>query len=134
MRPVNHRLNSPAGRATFSEEFPMQAPMETGRGVLASLDLKCALIGAGMRYPEHVYEAIAGRARLEHPGNSFACNGVFLPGDVAVHLTANENFPYALDVDGDGQVALYPAQEHICEMTFPPATDYFQQTTTAEVR
>lgn len=107
----------------------MQTRIETGSDVLASLDLKCALIGAGMRYPEHVYDAVAGHARLEHPGNPFACNCVFLPGDVAVHLTANETSPYGLDVDAEGQVGLYHEGERLCAVTFPPATDYYQQAT-----
>ena len=69
-----------------------------------SLDLKCLLIGTGMRYPARVHEAVADRARLEPPSNPYACNCIILPGEVAVHLTVNDASPFALDLDDDGQV------------------------------
>lgn len=107
----------------------MLATIEAGSGTLSVLDLKCALIGAGMQYPDQVYAAVAGHARLEPPSNPFACNGVILPGDVAVHLNANPLSPYALDLDEDGQVALFHEGARLCAVTFPPATTYYQQST-----
>ena len=72
-----------------------------------ALDLKCLLIGAGMRYPARVHKAVAGRARLEPPSNAYACNCIILPGEVAVHLTASNVSPFALDLDGNGTSACF---------------------------
>lgn len=101
--------------------------------VLESLDLKCALLGSGVRYPARVYDAVAGRARLEPPSNPFACNCLILPGEVAVHLNANETSPFALDVDEEGQVYLWGGGEKRCAVDFPPATTYYQQRTASGI-
>jgi len=37
-----------------------------------ALDLKCMLVSAGMQYPKHVYDAVAGSVRLVSPMNPFA--------------------------------------------------------------
>lgn len=66
---------------------------------LDSLDLKCLLVGAGVRYPRRVYESVQHYARLEPPENPYACNCMILPGGVAVHLTARETSPFGLDLD-----------------------------------
>jgi hypothetical protein len=50
-----------------------------------------------------------------------------------VHLNANETSPYGLDVDRDGRVRLYHEGEDVCEVTFPPATDYYQQATSSGI-
>ncbi|MGO9112754.1 MAG: radical SAM protein [Thermoguttaceae bacterium] len=94
-----------------------------------SLDLKCLLIGTGMRYPARVYEAVADRARLEPPSNPYACNCIILPGDVAVHLTVNDASPFALDLDDDGRVCLLHCGTRLTEVSFPPATKYYRQRT-----
>lgn len=94
-----------------------------------SLDLKCLLVGTGMRYPQKVYEAVAGQARLAPPDNRHACNCVILPGEVAVHLSVNEQSPFALDLDPDGRVCLYHNGARLTEVAFPPATAYYRQTT-----
>lgn len=101
--------------------------------VLESLDLKCALLGAGVRYPDHVHAAVAGRVRLEPPSNPFACNCLILPGEVAVHLNANETSPFALDVDEGGHVCLWEEGERLCAVDFPPATTYYQQRTASGI-
>jgi hypothetical protein len=105
-------------------------PMLDLRGEpVTSLDLKCALVGIGMRYPERVYEAVRGRARLEPPSNPFACNCVILPGDVAVHLNANDQSPFALDIDEDGRVCLFHEGARLAEVSFPPPTEYYSRQT-----
>ncbi len=101
--------------------------------VLESLDLKCALLGAGVRYPDHVYAAVSGHARLEPPSNPFACNCLILPGEVAVHLNANDASPFALDVEEGGQVYLWGEGEKLCAVDFPPATTYYQQRTASGI-
>ncbi|MBL7645613.1 MAG: radical SAM protein [Candidatus Hydrogenedentes bacterium] len=101
--------------------------------VLESLDLKCALLGSGVRYPARVYDAVAGRARLEPPNNPFACNCLILPGEVAVHLNANDASPFALEVGEDGQVYLWGGGEKHCAVDFPPATTYYQQRTASGI-
>ena len=94
-----------------------------------SLDLKCWLIRAGMRYPERVYEAVAERSRLDPPSNPYVCNCVILPGDVAAHLNANDQSPFSLDLDRDGQVYLFHEGQPLTPVSFPPATEYYQQQT-----
>jgi hypothetical protein len=94
-----------------------------------SLDLKCLLIGNGMRYPASVHEAVAGRSRLEPPTNPYACNCVILPDDVAVHLTINDASPFALGLDDDGCVCLFHHDTRLTEVSFPPATNYGDQKT-----
>ncbi len=100
-----------------------------------SLDLKCLLLGMGMKYPTRVYGAIAGRARLAPPHNPYACNCIILPGQVAVHLMPNDASPFALDLDdaGDdtGRIALFHDGERLTEVSFPPPTDYYRQCTSA---
>jgi hypothetical protein len=98
--------------------------------VLNSLDLKCALVGAGVRYPKEVYDAVAGWARLEPPSNAYACNCLILPGDVAVHLNANENSRFALRMENEKTV-LFEGEERVAEVSFPRESGYYQQKTSA---
>ncbi len=93
-----------------------------------SLDLKCLLIGMGMRYPARVHAAVADRARLEPPSNPYACNCIILPSEVAVHLTVDDASPFALDID-DGRVCLFHKGTRLTEISFPPATNYYSQRT-----
>ncbi len=97
---------------------------------LHSLDLKCALVGAGVRYPQEVYDAVADWARLEPPSNPYACNCLILPGEVAVHLHANENSRFALGLQ-NGKPMLFEEGTPVADVTFPAATNYYQQKTTA---
>jgi hypothetical protein len=97
---------------------------------LRSLDLKCALVGAGVRYPQEVYDAVADWARLEPPSNSYACNCLILPGDVAVHLHSNENSPFALGLE-NGKPFLFENDTTVTEVTFPVESRYYQQKTSA---
>ena len=80
---------------------------ELGGERVDALDIKCMLVRAGMRYPEPVYSAVEGKARLESPFNPFACNCVILPGDVAIHLNQNDASPFALDLDAGGDVCCF---------------------------
>jgi hypothetical protein len=96
-----------------------------------SLDLKSLLIGAGVQYPEAVYRAVAGWARLEPPDNPYACNCLILPGDIAAHLHTNAQSPFALGLDGSGQVCLFHENAPLTQVTFPPASDYYRQKTDA---
>jgi hypothetical protein len=98
---------------------------------VTSLDLKCLLIGNGMRYPDEVYQSVASTARLEPPSNPFACNCIILPGEVAVHLQANPQSPFALALDDNGAPALFYQDKKITEVTFPPRSDYYTQKTSA---
>jgi Radical SAM superfamily len=97
---------------------------------LNSLDIKCALVGAGVRYPKEVYDAVAGWARLEPPSNPYACNCLILPGEVAVHLHPNENSRFALRLE-NGKPVLFDEEVPIAEVTFPVEAGYNQQKTTA---
>jgi len=107
----------------------MPATRELIDDTLDSLDLKSVLIGTGVRYPRAVYDAVADRARLEPPENPYACNCFILPGDVAVHLNANEASPYSLDVDEHGRVCVTHGDARLANVTFPAATDYYQHKT-----
>ena len=101
---------------------------ELGGERVDALDIKCMLVRAGMRYPEPVYSAVEGKARLESPFNPFACNCVILPGDVAVHLNQNDTSPFALDLDADGDVCLFYEGARLFPVTFPPpGLDYYRQ-------
>jgi hypothetical protein len=97
---------------------------------LSSLDLKCALVGAGVRYPQEVYDAVSGWARLEPPSNPYACNCLILPGEVAVHLHSNENSRFALRLE-NGKSMLFEEETPVAEVTFPVESGYYQQKTTA---
>jgi hypothetical protein len=94
-----------------------------------SLDLKCLLIGNGLRYPAGVHEAVADWARLEPPSNPYACDCVALPGDVAVQLTPNEASPFALELDDDNEVCPYHHASRLTAVSFPPAMKYYSQKT-----
>ena len=94
-----------------------------------ALDLKCLLVSAGMRYPSHVYDAVAGRARLESPENPFACNCIILPGDVAVHLNINYESPFGLDLDESGKVCLFHNDARVAPISFPSPSEYQNQQT-----
>ena len=107
----------------------MLATYELEGQAIDSLDLKCLLIGAGMRYPARVHGAVAGRARLEPPSNSYACNCLILPGEVAVHLTINDASPFALDLDDEGRVCLWHQGTRLTEVSLPPTTQYYKQRT-----
>jgi hypothetical protein len=97
---------------------------------LAALDLKCALIGSGVRYPQEVYDAVAEWARLEPPSNPYACNCLILPGEIAVHLQPNEASPFALRMEG-GKPMLFENGHPVVEVTFPRGSAYYQQKTMA---
>ncbi len=96
---------------------------------VTSLDLKCLLIGNGMKYPDEVYQSVASVARLEPPTNPFACNCIILPGEVAVHLQANSQSPFALALDEDGKACLFHEDARLTEITFPAASAYYGQKT-----
>ncbi len=95
---------------------------------LSSLDLKCALVGAGVRYPQEVYDAVADWARLDPPSNPYACNCLILPGEVAVHLHANDTSRFALALQ-DGKPVLFEDEAPVAEVTFPKASGYYLQKT-----
>jgi len=97
---------------------------------LWSLDLKCALVGAGVRYPQEVYDAVADWARIEPPSNPYACNCLILPGEVAVHLHANESSRFSLRLEMQ-KTWLFEAETPVAEVTFPTASSYYQQKTSA---
>jgi hypothetical protein len=99
-------------------------------GPLTSLDLKCSLVGAGVRYPQAVYDAVAGWARLEPPSNPYACNCLILPGEVAVHLHANENSRFGLGLQNE-KPWLFEDGRPVVEVTFPADTGYYRQKTIA---
>jgi hypothetical protein len=84
-----------------------------------------------LRYPEEVYQSVASWARLEPPSNLFACNCLVLPGEVAVHLQANEQSPFALGLDEDGKTCLFHEDARLAEVTFPKASAYYAQKTSA---
>jgi hypothetical protein len=105
-------------------------PEAVGSEALNSLDLKCALIGAGVRYPQEIYDAVSAWARLEPPSNAFACNCLILPGEVAVHLHANENSRFALRVE-NGKTMLFEDATPLAEVTFPIEHGYNRQSTSA---
>ncbi|MBX3177914.1 MAG: radical SAM protein [Candidatus Hydrogenedentes bacterium] len=111
----------------------MLSGTDTETGALDALDLKVALIQGGVQYPERVYEAVAGRARLAPPSNPFACNCLILPGEVAVHLNANPSSRYALDVDDSGDPALYRDGARVCAIRFPRASAYYEQATSSGI-
>lgn len=98
---------------------------------VTSIDLKALLISSGLRYPDSVYQAVSLWARLEPPTNLYACNCLILPGEVAVHLQANEQSPFALDLDSDGKVCLFHLGSRLAEVTFPKASAYYAQSTSA---
>jgi hypothetical protein len=97
---------------------------------LNSLDLKCALVGTGVRYPQEVYDAVSGWARLEPPSNPYACNCLILPGEIAVHLHSNDNSRFALRLE-DGNPTLFEDETPLAEVTFPTESGYYQQKTSA---
>src|SRR5215831_3735565 len=101
-----------------------------GPDFLDSLDLKCALVGSGVRYPQEVYDAVSGWARLEPPSNPYACNCLILPGEVAVHLNSNENSRFALRLE-NGKPLLFEDETPLAEVTFPLESGYYRQKTTA---
>jgi hypothetical protein len=95
---------------------------------LKSLDLKCALIGAGVRYPQSVYDAVCRWARLEPPSNPFACNCLILPGEIAVHLQPNEHSRFSLGLMEE-KPCLFEDGVLLTEISFPNASSYQQQKT-----
>jgi hypothetical protein len=96
-----------------------------------SLDLKAVLVSAGIRYPREVYDAVSGWARLEPPENPYACNCLILPGEVAVHLNANPESRFSLKAEERGQIGLYEEHLRLSDVTFPAASAYYQQKTSA---
>lgn len=53
----------------------------------SSLDLECVLVSQGVRSPREVCDAVADRARLEPPENSYGCNCFILPGELSCACT-----------------------------------------------
>jgi hypothetical protein len=102
----------------------------SGVDSLSSLDLKCALVSSGVRYPQEVYDAVSGWARLEPPSNPYACNCLILPGEVAVHLHANENSRFALGLE-NGKPVLFESGLWLAEVKFPVEKGYYKQKTSA---
>ena len=103
---------------------------EPSTQTLDILDLKTLLISTGVRYPQHVYEAVRDVARLDAPDNPFACNCFLLPGEVSVHLHSNNESPFALDVLDD-QVCLVHNDEPLVPVEFPIDYGYNRQVTSA---
>ncbi len=97
---------------------------------LKSLDLKCTLVSAGVRYPQEIYDAVSDWARLEPPTNLYACNCLLLPGDVAVHLHANESSRFSLGLR-NGKPVLLEEGQITSEVTFPRNHGYYRQKTSA---
>ena len=96
-----------------------------------SLDLKCLLVGMGVQYSDAVYHAVSEWARLEPPSNPYSCNCLILPDEVAVHLHAEQQSPFALGLDEAGTVYLFHQGKRVCPVTFPKATAFYAQKTSA---
>lgn len=99
-----------------------------------SLDLKVLLVGGGVHVPAEVHAAYGPSRRLS-PGPR-ACNNLFLPDGVPVHLA--DPGPSALFVlrtgtsNGagiPGPALLQKGGETITEVDFPPAVSFYSQTT-----
>jgi hypothetical protein len=94
-----------------------------------ALDLKILLISSGIVYPEEIYEQFLETGRLAHPGNFAACNGIILPGGVAVHLTANDESLFSIGVNGDGYPCLLFKENFVTDISFPKGSRFYEQKT-----
>ena len=105
------------------ETFPL------GQLQVDSLDLKVMLLSAGVVLPQSVYEHYASSYRIMDPSNLMACNGLILPGNVAAHLTPNDESPFSLEIGANGSPCLLYEGVLVTEVALPPHTAFYQQKT-----
>ena len=99
-------------------------------GALNSLDLKCALVGAGVRYPQELYDAVAGWARLSLQAtptpvtaSSFQARWQSISTPIRIlvsRLACKTQNPCCSRIGTP-----------VAAVTFPAATGYYQRKTTA---
>lgn len=118
-----------------------------------SVELKALLVTRGLKVDGRVYREFAGRYRL-HP-DPLRCNTLLLPDGTVVQLTdlafhmrylrgvlSRETLaqlrylpqlrtPFTLRVDADGQPAVLHDGTFVTRVTFPPATDFYDRTTSS---
>lgn len=94
-----------------------------------SLDLKVMLISAGAVIPDSTYQHFALTRRITDPMNLMACNCVLLPGNIAAHLTPNDESPFVITVASDGKAYLEYDGQAVTEVDFPAPTAFYEQKT-----
>lgn len=107
----------------------MLRQFQLGEQIVDVLDLKVLLVGNGADVPDSTYQAFGSRYRLADPSNLMACNCVILPGDVAAHLTANEESPFRIGISANNEPCLEYNGQFVTEVSFPPFTTFYEQTT-----
>lgn len=127
----------------------MEIPFEGG--IIDSIDLKAMLVSRGVKVAARVYRKFGGTVRLFT--DPLTCNTVIFPDGTIVQLTdlafhmayirsamswdmlkqvrylSEMKTPFRLDLDSDGLPALWNGPEKLVNVTFPPATAFYNQKT-----
>lgn len=100
-----------------------------------SLDLKVLLVGAGVRVDEEVREVLGTTYRMPRNVRKRRLSGtLLLPDRTVVGIASNdEGSPFALKLASGGTPCLTHRGEFLSEISFPPATALFEQTTSRGV-
>ena len=98
---------------------------------LDTLELKVLLITQGINVPSaDVYEHLGRTHRLSP--DPLECSCLLLPGNIVVHLAAvGPQSPFDLRLSDSGQAYLAHRDEFVTEVTFPPATRFYEQHTSS---
>ena len=98
---------------------------------LDALELKVLLITHGVHVPAaEIYERFGKTHRLSP--DPLECSCLLLPGNVVVHLAAvGPQSPFKLRLNANGQACLDYHGEFVTEVSFPPATRFYEQYTTS---
>lgn len=105
---------------------------QLGSRTVDALDLKVLLISNGAVLSDTTYQAFASQYRLTDPSNLMACNCVILPGNVAAHLTANDESPFQIGVSSTGAPCLEYQGQYVTEVRFPAFTNFYEQSTSKD--
>lgn len=97
------------------------------------LDLKILLIASGIAFSDEIHGRISERGRIAPPGNVAACNGIILPGGVAVHLAVNDESPYSIGVGDGGAPCLFHKGLYLTDIGLPERTRFYEQKTRSGV-
>jgi len=99
-----------------------------GDEVLDSLDLKVALLTRGVFVHDEVYERFEGTYRFSR--NPLECSALLLPDGAVVHLAAiGPGARFHLKLDGRKRPCLFRGEQQVSEVSFPPKSDFYNQTT-----
>lgn len=116
-----------------------------------NVELKALLVSRGIKVSKRVYKEFSSTHRLSK--NPLECNSIILPDETIVQMTdmsfhmeyikltmnwdtlkqvkyaKDLKTPFTIDLDSEKRAILYHNKKRVCEVSFPPPSQFYQQKT-----